>query len=68
MNAMGHGIPNPVGVAQAALAERLQNLLPDYQPMGGMMTLVRIRPGFRDGSDPGWYNGDKVPRARRVRG
>ena len=34
MNAMGHGIPNPVGVPQAALADRLQALLPDYQPMG----------------------------------
>jgi FtsP/CotA-like multicopper oxidase with cupredoxin domain len=106
MNAMGHGIPSPVGVAQAALAERLQTLLPDYEPMGeggmfehdehasmghmqgpentlpmamgqgpfgniamgGMMTLVRIRAGFRDGSDPGWYDSDKVPRARRVSG
>ena len=106
MNTMGHDIPSPVGVAQAALAERLQDVLPDYMPMGGngmyehavhtgmghmqgpentlpmamgqgpfgpiamggMMTLVRIRPAFRYGSDPGWYDGAHVPRARRVSG
>ena len=104
MNAMGHGIPNPVGVAQAALADRLGALLPDYQPMGGngmyehadhasmghmqgpentlpmamgrgpfgpigmggMMTLLRVRPDYRDGVDPGWYSGDQQPRARRI--
>lgn len=104
MNAMGHGIPNPVGVRQAALADRLQALLPDYEPMGGngmyehadhatmghmqgpentlpmamgrgpygpiamggMMTLLKVRPGFRDGSDPGWYKNEQAPRARRV--
>jgi len=35
MNAMGHGLPTPVGVKQAALDERLKKLLPDYMPMGG---------------------------------
>jgi FtsP/CotA-like multicopper oxidase with cupredoxin domain len=34
MNAMGHGIPNPVGVAQSGINERLKKLLPDYMPMG----------------------------------
>jgi manganese oxidase len=34
MNAMGHGIPNPVGVAQAGLNERLKKLVPQYTPMG----------------------------------
>ena len=91
-------------VAQAALADRLGALLPDYQPMGGngmyehaehasmghmqgpentlpmamgrgpfgpigmggMMTLLRVRPDYRDGVDPGWYSGDQQPRARRI--
>ena len=34
MNAMGHGIPNPLGVDHAPLEERLQSLLPGYRPMG----------------------------------
>jgi hypothetical protein len=101
MNAMGHGMPNPVGVKQAALNERLKKLLPDYMPMGengmydhsihaemghmkgpentlpmatgqgpfgpidGRVAVVKIA-GLRPGSDPGWYNSDNVPRARRV--
>ena len=34
MNAMGHGIPNAVGVKQEALRERMQAALPQYQMMG----------------------------------
>jgi FtsP/CotA-like multicopper oxidase with cupredoxin domain len=34
MNAMGHGIPNPLGVDQRGVAERLSRLLPGYMPMG----------------------------------
>ena len=34
MNAMGHGIPNAVGVDQTALDERLQKVLPGYMSMG----------------------------------
>jgi len=34
MNAMGHDIPNPLGVKQQDLAERLREVLPDYMAMG----------------------------------
>lgn len=34
MNAMGHGIANPVGVDTAGLAEDLDRLLPGYRTMG----------------------------------
>jgi FtsP/CotA-like multicopper oxidase with cupredoxin domain len=34
MNAMGHGIPNAVGVDQAGLEVRMQKLLPNYKSMG----------------------------------
>jgi hypothetical protein len=34
MNAMGHGIPNPLGVDQGSLAGRIGALLPGYSPMG----------------------------------
>jgi hypothetical protein len=34
MNAMGHVIPNPLGVDTDALAGRLRDLLPGYTPMG----------------------------------
>ncbi|MBV8062803.1 MAG: copper oxidase [Nevskia sp.] len=38
MNAMGHGIPNPVGVDQSGVQERIRALLPGYMAMaaGGM--------------------------------
>lgn len=34
MNAMGHEIPNPLGVKQRDLEERLRQVLPDYMAMG----------------------------------
>ena len=34
MNAMGHGIPNPLGVDQSGVAERIREVLPGYRPMG----------------------------------
>lgn len=34
MNAMGHGIPNPLGVDQSGVAERMRALLPGYVAMG----------------------------------
>ena len=34
MNAMGHGIANPLGVDQSDIAEKIQSLLPGYIPMG----------------------------------
>ena len=34
--------------------------------MGGMFTLLKVRPDLR-GADPGWYDAGDVPRARRVK-
>lgn len=34
MNAMGHGIPNAIGVGQQDLAQRVRALLPGYMAMG----------------------------------
>jgi len=34
MNAMGHGLPNTLGVSQRALARRMAALVPGYMPMG----------------------------------
>jgi manganese oxidase len=35
MNAMGHGIPNTIGVEQRDLAEQISALVPNYMNMGG---------------------------------
>lgn len=35
MNAMGHGVPTMIGVDQSDLAEKIQQLVPDYMAMGG---------------------------------
>ncbi len=34
MNAMGHGIPNTIGVDQSGIAAEIRTLLPGYMPMG----------------------------------
>jgi FtsP/CotA-like multicopper oxidase with cupredoxin domain len=34
MNAMGHGVPNMLGVNQDGLEEKIQQLVPDYMAMG----------------------------------
>jgi hypothetical protein len=34
MNAMGHDIPNPTGVDQSGLEERIKKILPGYMAMG----------------------------------
>jgi hypothetical protein len=34
MNAMGHDIPNMIGVSQSGIAEAFSTLVPDYMPMG----------------------------------
>jgi FtsP/CotA-like multicopper oxidase with cupredoxin domain len=34
MNAMGHGIPNPLGVKQQQIAQGIRDLLPGYMAMG----------------------------------
>jgi hypothetical protein len=88
MNAMGHRVPNMLGVDQSGLEQKIAALVPDYmsvgamqnmdQPMalpentlpmtggagpygsiemGGMFTVVKIRPALAPGDyrDPGWY-------------
>jgi FtsP/CotA-like multicopper oxidase with cupredoxin domain len=34
MNAMGHGIPNPIGVDQSGVQEKIRAMLPGYMAMG----------------------------------
>ena len=34
MNAMGHQVPNLIGVPQKELAKRINRLVPDYMAMG----------------------------------
>jgi len=34
--------------------------------MGGMFTMLKVRPGLKGNEDPGWYDSEQVPRARRV--
>jgi len=34
MNAMGHGIPNPLGVDQSGIDQEIRQLLPGFMPMG----------------------------------
>ena len=34
--------------------------------MGGMFTLLKVRPRLRGDADPGWYDAEGAPRARRV--
>jgi FtsP/CotA-like multicopper oxidase with cupredoxin domain len=104
MNAMGHGIANPVGARIDSLEERMHGQLPGLMlmgengmfehsehtgmghmkgpentlpmavgqgpygtiGMGGMMAILKIRKGLRGNADPGWYDGDAVPRAQLV--
>ncbi len=52
MNAMGHGIPNMLGVEQNNIAARFQAILPGYMPMGenGMEEhAAHIAMGMRQG-------------------
>jgi len=45
MNAMGHGIPNMIGVNQNDLASRIRNLVPRYMSMGenGMADMAEMQ-------------------------
>lgn len=68
MNAMGHGIANPLGVDQAEIAEKVQSLLPGYVPMGrdGMAEhtehLARARSGKGDHGGMHQHGGFEGPR------
>ena len=39
MNAMGHTVPNMVGVKQGDLDKKVQSLIPDYMSMGDMVAM-----------------------------
>jgi FtsP/CotA-like multicopper oxidase with cupredoxin domain len=54
MNAMGHGVPNMIGVKQADLAERLSRLVPDYMAMGehGMHEMAEMEMPLPDNTLP----------------
>jgi FtsP/CotA-like multicopper oxidase with cupredoxin domain len=45
MNAMGHGVPNMIGVNQKDLASRIRNLIPGYMSMGesGMADMAEMQ-------------------------
>jgi manganese oxidase len=50
MNAMGHDIPNLIGVDQQGVAERISALLPGYMPMGeGGMAEMQAMAGHMRG-------------------
>ncbi len=55
MNAMGHGIPNPLGVDQRGVADRIRKILPGYVAMGetGMSEHAMHLAG---GGGPGGHN------------
>jgi hypothetical protein len=40
MNAMGHGVPNTVGVDQSDLAEKIAALVPDYMGVGAAHSMA----------------------------
>ncbi len=54
MNAMGHGVPNMIGVKQHDLAERIARLVPDYMPMGekGMHEMAEMEMPLPDNTLP----------------
>jgi hypothetical protein len=64
MNAMGHGVPNLIGVDHSGVARKINDLVPGYMvmgdkggSMGGMFTMIKVREGLARGDyrDPGWY-------------
>jgi len=54
MNAMGHGVPNMIGVRQDDLLPRLQKLVPDYMVMGdrGMHDMAEMEMPLPDNTLP----------------
>ena len=64
MNAMGHNVPNMMGVDHSGIAEKINKIVPAYMTMGdkggsmgGMFTVVKVREDQQRGdyTDPGWY-------------
>src|SRR6266851_5401418 len=71
MNQMAHNLPNLTGVSQAGLEEKVQKLLPGYMAMGengmdDMFTVLKVRAGLKNYSDPGWYNNPPSTVAKKV--
>jgi FtsP/CotA-like multicopper oxidase with cupredoxin domain len=54
MNAMGHDVPNMIGVDQRGVAERITKLIPDYMAMGsqGMAEMGAMEMPLPDNSLP----------------
>lgn len=54
MNAMGHGVPNLIGVQQQDLAQRIQKLIPGYMAMGsnGMGEMAEMHMPLPDNTLP----------------
>jgi manganese oxidase len=54
MNAMGHGLPNMIGVDQRGVAERITKLVPDYMVMGdrGMADMGEMEMPLPDNTLP----------------
>jgi FtsP/CotA-like multicopper oxidase with cupredoxin domain len=54
MNAMGHDVPNMIGVEQRDLAERITKLVPDYMVMGdkGMHEMAEMEMPLPDNTLP----------------
>jgi hypothetical protein len=54
MNAMGHGLPTMIGVDHRGLAERINQLIPDYMVMGdrGMHDMAEMQMPLPDNTAP----------------
>ena len=54
MNAMGHGIPNMIGVDHRGIAQKIQKLIPDYMVMGerGMADMGEMEMPIPDNTLP----------------
>jgi len=54
MNAMGHGVPNLIGVDHRGVAERISKLVPDYMVMGerGMADMASMEMPLPDNTLP----------------
>ena len=54
MNAMGHGLPNYIGVNKREIAKKIRKLVPDYMPMGtaGMADMGEMEMPLPDNTLP----------------
>jgi len=58
---MGH-VPGPENTLPMAMGNGPFGQI----EMGGMFTMLKVRPGLNGNADPGWYDSEQLPRARRV--